>query len=111
MIGGDLSKNKVDISGVSTDDSNECERCAYFLSVLSETRAACHEMNQPLQIILGLTELIEMETTDAVITGYLKEILDQTGRLSEIIQKTHLKLKQAGENKEHGNSQPENGSR
>jgi len=106
MTGGEESKYEMNFSGVSTINSNECERCALFLSVLGETRAAFHEMNQPLQIILGTAELIEMETTDTVIMGYLKEILEQTGRLSAIIQNTHTMIKQASEHKEHDDGQP-----
>jgi PAS domain S-box-containing protein len=55
--------------------------------VIELAGAACHEMNQPLQAILGFAEIISMDSKDEVMNEMLGEIRTQALRLSEITTK------------------------
>ncbi|NLA74230.1 MAG: PAS domain S-box protein [Deltaproteobacteria bacterium] len=56
--------------------------------VLEMAGAVCHEINQPLQVVLGQTEIIKMITDeDAPIQKNLDTILSQTGKMGEITKK------------------------
>ncbi len=54
--------------------------------VVEMARAVCHELNQPLQMILGNSEIILMEGTDKETllkrVGLIKEQVDRMGELS-----------------------------
>lgn len=55
--------------------------------VIELAGAACHEMNQPLQAILGFAEIISMDSKDEDMNQMLLEIKTQALRLSEITTK------------------------
>jgi signal transduction histidine kinase len=56
--------------------------------VLEMAGAACHELNQPLQVISGYGELlIDDIPDDHTLLAYVKIIREQTDKMGEITQK------------------------
>ena len=59
-----------------------------LVGVLETTGAVCHELNQPLQAILGYSDLLKIEAKDnSKIAERAKKIKDQTENLANIIKK------------------------
>lgn len=55
-----------------------------FQGVLEMAGAICHEINQPLQAILGYTELLVMDPESATSKANLENIKNQADRLGKI---------------------------
>lgn len=63
-------------------------------SVICQGSSTFHDINQPLQILMGNCELI----SSGIIDKTIETILDSTRRIAEILQKLHILLK-SGKNK------------
>jgi len=61
---------------------------AKFEGVLELAGAACHELNQPMQVILGYADLIgkDLSPGDA-LRGDLEKIISQISRMNKILKK------------------------
>ena len=76
--------------GRETGETDESDRSG---TILAEAGAVCHELNQPLQFILGMVQLALMDVAeDQPLYGQLKTIQEKiekmgsiTGRLIEVI--------------------------
>jgi signal transduction histidine kinase len=55
--------------------------------VLQTAGAACHEINQPLQEIIGLIDIIQLQHEDNEIAGKLTPIKRAVERLAGIVRK------------------------
>ncbi|MCK5311872.1 MAG: GAF domain-containing protein [Desulfobacteraceae bacterium] len=78
----DLSEQKV-----AEQEKIEREK---FQGVLEMAGAVCHELSQPLQSILGYSELLIMESNDDDMTNFNKSldtIIEQTTRIGKITKK------------------------
>lgn len=59
-----------------------------FKGVLEMAGAICHELNQPMQVISGYSELLIMNIPEEnTIYRYIENIKDQIGRMGEITRK------------------------
>jgi PAS domain S-box-containing protein len=76
----------IDISQRRAADKETYER-QRLQGVLEMAGAVCHEINQPLQAILGYSELMLMGTEQEPVENHLKSIKSQTSRLGTITQK------------------------
>ncbi len=69
--------------------------------VLQTAGAACHEINQPLQEIIGLIDIIQLQHEDTEIAGKLTQIKHAVERLAGIVRKLNsiarYETKQYGE--------------
>ena len=75
-----------DITEIRRKEKESLDR-ERFKGVIELAGAACHEMNQPLQAILGFAEIISMDCDDENLNEMLLEIRTQALRLSEITTK------------------------
>lgn len=85
-----LDKAVVTVSDITWREQVAIERMKKekLKGVIETSGAVCHELNQPLQSILGLTELVMMNSkTDDPHYGKIKEIKEQVERMGCITQK------------------------
>lgn len=68
-------------------DSLEKEKNNSILDIIEEV---CHDMNQPLQAIIGYSEIISCDIKDEDMQDMLSEIRTQALRLSEITKKLRV---------------------
>ena len=76
----------IDMSHRKAADKETCER-ERLQGVLEMAGAVCHEINQPLQAILGYSELMLMGMEQKPMGNHLAAIKAQTTRLGKITQK------------------------
>lgn len=79
--------NFVDITVSKLAESERAQK-EKLQGVVEMARAVCHEMNQPLQAVIGLSELLAMdaEENDPIFKN-LKNIQEQADRMGEITKK------------------------
>lgn len=87
----------VDISNIT----NSAEDLSYkikFKNLLELTRSICHELSQPVTILLGYSEMMlsNMETNDPLYNK-LNEINKQADKTDEIIRRMHRNVKYISE--------------
>ncbi len=78
-----------DLSEQKAAEQEKIER-EKLQGVLEMAGAVCHELSQPLQSILGYSELLIMESNDDDMTNFnksLDKIIDQTTRIGKITKK------------------------
>lgn len=87
----DENGNPVGFRGLVRDVADrvkaEAERIEFerLQGVLEMAGAVCHELNQPLQSIMGYSQLLQLDAPDGFTRGdYLKKIVNQVERMKEI---------------------------
>lgn len=87
----DENGNPIGFRGLVRDVSErvktEAKRIEFerLQGVLEMAGAVCHELNQPLQSIMGYSQLIQLDVPDGFSgADYLKKIVDQVERMKEI---------------------------
>lgn len=73
-------------------DITDLKKTEKVFAAIETAGAICHEMNQPLQVVLGNLELIKLNLeTDDENVKFVNTMIEQTERLGEITKKlTHI---------------------
>lgn len=84
--------NPVDQICIVARDITELKNSAKALAAIETAGAVCHEMNQPLQVILGNLELLKLcSDDDGPNKKFINTMIEHTERLGKITKKlTHI---------------------
>lgn len=85
-------KNQVDRICVFLNDITDLKKTEKVFAAIETAGGICHEMNQPLQVILGNLELLKLNTDkDDPNLKFIEVLLSQTEKLGTITKKlTHI---------------------
>ncbi|MGB5158692.1 PAS domain S-box protein [Desulfobacterium sp. N47] len=93
----------IDISNIKKTAKDQAYRYM-FQNLIDLTRSSCHELSQPITILMGYSEMMlsNMETNNPLYNKLL-EINKQADKTDEIIRRMHKKIKYITEDDFSGN--------